>query len=241
MDLSIAGKTALVTAASKGLGFATAMALAEAGAKLAICARGEEALLVAETQLTDAGAQVLAIAADVTDPAVPTELVEATADRYGGLDILVANAGGPAPGGSLGVDDDALTAAVNANMLTSIRLVQAALPYMRATGWGRVCLITSSTIKEPSPVLALSNTARTGLWAWAKIAANEVAADGITINTACPGLHDTERIRSLGHSGARIGDPADFGRVVAFLCSQPANFINGAALLVDGGAYRGLH
>ena len=88
---------------------------------------------------------------------------------------------------------------------------------------------------------ALSNTARTGLWAWAKIAADEVANDGITINSACPGLHDTERIRALGHTGARIGDPADFGRVVAFLCSQPANFINGAALLVDGGAYHGLH
>ena len=90
---------------------------------------------------------MLAIAADVTDPSVPTELVEATADRYGGLDILVANAGGPPPGGSLDVSDEALAAAVNANMLTSIRLVKAAIPYMRATGWGRICLITSSTIK----------------------------------------------------------------------------------------------
>ena len=241
MDLGITGKSALVTAASKGLGLASALALAGEGVRLTICARGEEALHKAEAMITEAGGTVLAIPADVTDPAVPAELVAAHADRYGGLDILVANAGGPAPGGSLGVDDDALTAAVNANMLTSIRLVQAALPYMRATGWGRVCLITSSTIKEPSPVLALSNTARTGLWAWAKIAANEVAADGITINTACPGLHDTERIRGLVQTGARIGDPADFGRVVAFLCSQPANFINGAALLIDGGAYRGLH
>ena len=137
--------------------------------------------------------------------------------------------------------DKLFEAAVNANMLTSIRLVKAAIPYMRATGWGRICLITSSTNKKPSPVLSLSNTARTGLWAWAKIAADEVANDGITINSACPGLHDTERIRALGHTGARIGDPADFGRVVAFLCSQPANFINGAALLVDGGAYHGLH
>src|SRR5438132_15109 len=174
MDLGISGKTALVTAASKGLGLATALALAAEGVKLAICARGEEALLAAEQQIVDAGGQVLAVAADVTDPAVPAELVEATADRYGGLDILVANAGGPPPGRALDLDDSAIAGAVNANMLTSMRLVKAAVPYMRAAGWGRVCLITSYSIKQPIPTLSLSNTARAGLWAWAKTAASDV-------------------------------------------------------------------
>ena len=235
MDLGINGKTALVTAASKGLGLATALALAAEGVKLTICARGEEALRAAEQQIIDIGGQVMAISADVTDPAVPDQLVEATADRYGGLDILVPNAGGPPPARALEVDDAAIEKAVNANLLTSVRLVRAAVPYMRAAHWGRICLITSQSIKQPIPVLSLSNTARTGLWAWAKTAANELFPDGITLNTACPGLHATERTKQLGSSGP-MGDPGDFGKVVAFLCSQPAGYINGTAVVIDGGA-----
>ena len=239
MDLGINGKTALVTAASKGLGLATALALAAEGVKLTICARGEEALQSAERQITDIGGQVLAISADVTEPAAPEQLVEATTNRYGGLDILVANAGGPPPGRALDADDAAIEKAVNANLLTSVRLVRAAVPYMRATHWGRICLITSYSIKQPLPNLTLSNTARTGLWAWAKTAASDVASDGITLNTACPGAHATDRMKGLGGSGP-MGDPGDFGKVVAFLCSQPAGFINGTAVVVDGGATLGL-
>src|SRR4051812_20208749 len=112
---------------------------------------------------------------------------------------------------------------------------------MRATQWGRICLITSQSIKQPIPTLALSNTARTGLWAWAKTAAADLFAAGITLNTACPGAHATDRMKQLGGgSGEGMGDPADFGKVVAFLCSQPAGFINGAAVVVDGGATLGL-
>ncbi|MDQ1395594.1 MAG: 3-oxoacyl-[acyl-carrier protein] reductase [Acidimicrobiaceae bacterium] len=240
VDLGIAGKTALVTAGSKGLGLASAMALAAEGVQLTICARGEDALRAAERQITDAGGVVLAIAADVTDPAVPEELIEATADRYGGLDILVANAGGPPPGRALEIDEAAINAALNANLLTSVRLVRAAVPYMRATSWGRICLITSSSIKQPIPTLSLSNMARTGLWAWAKTAASDLASEGITLNTACPGLHATDRVKELGHGGGRMGDPGDFGKTVAFLCSRPAAFINGTSVLVDGGAALGL-
>src|SRR5204862_5893660 len=113
---------------------------------------------------TETGGSVLAIPADVTDPVVPAELVAAHVDRYGGLDILVANAGGPPPGGALRVDEVQMKDALNANMLTSVRLVQQTLPVMRAAGWGRVCLITSFSVKQPIPTLALSNLARTGLW-----------------------------------------------------------------------------
>jgi 3-oxoacyl-[acyl-carrier protein] reductase len=242
VDLGIAGRVALVTAASKGLGRATAVALAQEGARVTICARGEGPLRDAEVELA-AMTDVVAIRADVTAPDAPAALVDQTIARFGRLDILVANAGGPPAARALDVDDAAIGRAVEANLLTSVRLVRAAVPHLRANGWGRICLITSSSIKEPIPTLALSNTARTGLWAWAKTAAGELVGDGITLNTACPGLHATDRVKELGHAepGGRLGDPADFGRVVAFLCSEPAGYVTGAALLVDGGRYSALY
>jgi 3-oxoacyl-[acyl-carrier protein] reductase len=112
---------------------------------------------------------------------------------------------------------------------------------MRVGGWGRICLITSSSIKQPIPTLALSNTARTGLWAWAKTAAADLFPEGITLNLACPGVHATDRMKQLGGLGAGVaGDPTDFGRVVAFLCSESSGFVSGAALQVDGAATVGL-
>jgi 3-oxoacyl-[acyl-carrier protein] reductase len=239
VDLGVAGRVALVTAASKGLGRASAVALAREGAKLAICARGPEALADAEAEVggyTD----VLAVAVDVTDPAAPARLVAETVARFGRLDIVVANAGGPPPGRALEVDDAQIEAAVNANLLTSVRLVREAAPHMRTGGWGRICLITSSSIKEPIPNLALSNVARTGLWAWAKTAAADLFGDGITLNLACPGSHATDRMKALGHGGGPMGDPGDFGRVVAFLCSEPAKFMSGTAVVVDGARSTGL-
>ena len=147
----------------------------------------------------------------------------------------------PDRGRALEIDDDTLLAAVQANLLTSIRLVQAALTPMRAAGWGRICLITSKAVKEPIPNLALSNTARAGLWAWAKTAAADLVEDGITLNLACPGTHDTERARQAGGIGdGPVGQPADFGKVVCFLCSDPARFVSGAALQVDGATTSGL-
>jgi 3-oxoacyl-[acyl-carrier protein] reductase len=196
MDLGLDGKVALVTASSKGLGRASALALSQEGAKVVLCARDGAAL---------------------------------------------AEAAQAMPGEALEVDDEALLAALQANLLTSIRLVQAALPPMRAAGWGRICLITSKAVKEPIPTLALSNTARTGLWAWARTAAADLFDDNITLNLACPGTHDTERARQAGLLGdGPVGDPADFGKVVCFLCSDPARFVSGAALLVDGATTSGL-
>jgi 3-oxoacyl-[acyl-carrier protein] reductase len=238
VDLGLEGKVALVTASSKGLGRASALALSQEGAKVVLCARDQAALAEAAAAMPG---EALAVPADVTDPATPRRLAEAAVDRFGGLHVLVANAGGPPPARALEVDDQALQAALQANLLTSIRLVQAALPHLRAAGWGRICLITSKAVKQPIPTLALSNTARTGLWAWAKTAAADLFGEGITLNLACPGTHDTERARQAGMLGdGPVGDPADFGKVVCFLCSDPARFVSGTALQVDGATTTGL-
>jgi 3-oxoacyl-[acyl-carrier protein] reductase len=243
MDLGIEGRIALVTASSKGLGRGAAIALAEEGCKVVICARGEDALAQATADIEATGADVLAIVDDVTEPDAPARLVASTVEHFGGIDIVVGNAGGPPPGRALDVTDDGIAAAVNANLTTSVRLAREAVPHMRTNGWGRICFITSSSVKQPIPTLALSNTARTGLWAWAKTAAQDLIGDGITVTLACPGSHDTDRIKALVASGAfsgRLGDPADFGKVVAFLCSEPAKFVSGVALQVDGASVSGL-
>ena len=236
MDLGLEGKVALVTASSKGLGFATASALAAEGAHIAINGHDPARLDAAGATLGD---DALTLAGDVTDAGTPARLVDATVDRFGRLDILVANAPGPPKGRALEVSDEVLRGALEANLLTSIRLVRAAVPYMRGAGWGRIVLCTSWGIKQPIPDLAASNTARAGLWAWSKTAAADLIDDGITLNVLAPGLHDTDRVRELGASG-RLGDPSDFGRIAAFLCSTSAGFLTGAALQIDGAATLGL-
>ncbi|MEX0754844.1 MAG: SDR family oxidoreductase [Actinomycetota bacterium] len=236
MELGLDGKIALVTGSSKGLGRACAASLSREGARVAICARHAEPLREAEASLEG---ETLALVADVTDPEEPQRLVQSTVDRFGGLNVLVANAGGPPAARALDVDDASLEAALNANLLGSIRLVRAAVPHMRETGWGRIVLITSRTVKQPNPSLALSNTARTGLWAWAKTAAQDLFADGITLNLVAPGTHATDRAVELGLTGP-MGEPADFGDAVAFLCSEQARFITASAVSIDGGETLGL-
>jgi 3-oxoacyl-[acyl-carrier protein] reductase len=237
VDLGLDGKVAVVAAASRGLGFATAQALAAEGVRLVVSSRGSDALLSAAESLRSSGAQVVTVVGDIGDAEVPAALVGAAVEHFGGVDIAVANAGGPAPAHALDVTEEQLDAALNLNLRASIRLVQAAVPVMRRQGWGRICCIASYSVVQPLPALALSNTARVGLWAWAKTAAQDLAAEqsGITLNVACPGAHATDRMKELGGSGP-MGDPTDFGKVVAFLCSQPAGFVNGAAVVVDGGA-----
>jgi 3-oxoacyl-[acyl-carrier protein] reductase len=239
MELGLEGKAALVTAASKGLGRGAAYALAREGANVLICGRDEDRLSAAGDDAPTGGGRVEGLAADVTDPTAPARLVEETVARFGSIDVLVANAGGPPKARALEVDDAELQRALNANLQTSIRLALAAIPHMRAAGWGRICFITSNALQQPIPDLAYSNVARTGLWAWAKSAAPDLIDDGVTVNLVCPGLHATDRVRELGHEG-RLGDPGDFGRVVAFLCSEPANFVSGTAIRIDGAATLGL-
>jgi 3-oxoacyl-[acyl-carrier protein] reductase len=237
VDLGIAGRAALVVAGSRGLGRASAEALASEGVRVMLSSRRAESLTEAQVSLRAAGAEVETCVADITDAGAPAMLVEATVAAFGAVDIVVANAGGPPPGHALDVDDDALDAALNANLLSAVRLCRQAVPVMRTRGWGRICCITSYSVVQPLPGLALSNMARAGLWAWAKTAAQDLAAEGsgITLNLICPGPHATDRMRQLGGGGV-MGDPADFGSVVTFLCSRQAGFVNGAAVVVDGGA-----
>jgi 3-oxoacyl-[acyl-carrier protein] reductase len=236
MELGLSGKVALVTAASKGLGRGAALALSGEGASVVICARGEERLRATADELPG---EVLAITADVSDAATPQRLVDASLERFGALHILVANAGGPPPARALEVDDAGLDAALETNLKASIRLAKAAIPPMREAGWGRICFLTSWGVRQPIPTLAYSNVARTGLVAWAKTAAQDLVQDAITVNVVAPGLHATDRARELGATG-RLGDPEDLGRVVAFLCSDPASFVSGVTLSVDGAATLGL-
>ncbi|WP_370287734.1 SDR family oxidoreductase [Nocardioides sp.] len=236
MDLGLTGRVAIVGASSRGLGLASARALAAEGARVVLNGRDADSLARAADALGDAAVPVVG---DIADPAVPQRLVDVALATWGRLDVVVGNAGGPPHARALEVTDDAARAAFEANALASIRLARAALPHLQAAGWGRICFITSMAVRQPLPGLALSNLARAGLWAWAKTAAQDVAAHGVTINLACPGPHPTDRLTEQP-SGGPVGDVDDFGRVVAFLCSAPAAFVNGVALGVDGGAVAGL-
>jgi 3-oxoacyl-[acyl-carrier protein] reductase len=246
MDLGIEGRPALVTAASKGLGFACAKALAREGAAIAICGRSGESLEAAAEALRAEGGEVVAIKADVTDAGEIRRTVAETVERLGGLQILVGNVGGPPVGPSMDVSDDELDLAIHNNLLSQIRLMRAAIPHMQNVGWGRICLITATGVREPLPGHGLSATSRTGLWGWAKTASHELATAGITINSVLPGFHTTARNLESGHSmeevarvaphmAGRAGDPDDLGRLVAFLCSEPARWVTGSAINADGG------
>ena len=238
MDLGLGGRVALVTAASKGLGLASAAALAGEGAKLAIASRSEANLAAARERVTTAGAECLALPADMNDPDVPARLVEETVAQWGRLDVVVANTGGPQPGPTLELTDDDITAAVDSILLPVVRLARAAVPHLKANGWGRICVITSYGVALPLPSLPLSNMTRSALFAWARTAARELSADGVTVNLACPGPHATDRMIELAGAGGGgpMGDPDDFGRLVAYLCSAAAGFVTGTAMVVDGGA-----
>ena len=243
MDLGLAGRTAVVTAASRGLGRATALALAAEGCDLVLSSRGGPTRDATAADAAALGVSVDVVPADVTDPSTPARLVDRALERFGRLDVAVANAGGPPSGRALEVDDEAILGAVGLNLLPSVRLVRAAAEPMRAAGWGRMVLITSVSVKQPLPGLALSNTARAGLWGWAKTAAQDLAPSGITLNLVCPGLHRTDRVLELygeGGNPSPMGDPADFGAMVALLCSQQAAFVNATTLVVDGGSTMGL-
>ncbi len=190
------------------------------------------------------------LVADVGTAAAATGFVDAATEALGGVDILVANAGGPPPGDFASIDDlDAYTRAFELNCLSTIAMCKAAVPAMQAQRWGRVVAITSIAVRQPIVGLILSNTARAGVTGFLKTLAREVAGDGVTVNSVQPGTHDTERIQSLYGDPAGlgasvpagfIGDADDFGAIAAFLCSDAAKYLTGTAIPVDGGAYAGL-
>lgn len=245
MDLGLSGKRAAVAAGSAGLGLGCARALVAEGAAVTICGRDEERLAAARAEL---GETVHAVQTDLSDTDEATAFVVEAREHMGGLDILVTNSGGPAPGGWGAVDLAGFRAAIELNLLSGIALCEEAVPAMREQGWGRVVAITSISVRQPIPTLIASNTVRAGLTGYLKTMALEVAADGVTVNSLQPGTHDTDRMRQLGgldqlalaNPMRTIGDPDDLGAVAAFLCSDQAKFITGEAILVDGGAYHGL-
>ncbi|MBI2710483.1 MAG: SDR family oxidoreductase [Actinobacteria bacterium] len=249
MELGIAGRRAAVAGASAGLGLASARALVAEGVAVAICGRDEDRLDQAASQLRQGGGRVEAIVADVANPESAAAFVSAARDRLGGLDIVVPNAGGPPAGGALDHELAAYRAALDLNLLSTVAMCAEAVPALRAQGWGRVVAITSVSVRQPIPGLALSSTARAGATGYLKTLAAEVARDGVTVNSVQPGSHATDRIAALygdleqaarGVPTGSLGRPDDFGAVVAFLCSDAARFITGAAIPVDGGAAKGL-
>lgn len=246
MDLGIAGRRAAVAASSAGLGFAAARALAAEGVRVAICGRDPDRLAAAAAQIEG----VVSIQADVATTQGATGFVEQASSALGGLDILVANAGGPPAGTFATTSLDAYAPALELNLLSTVAMCHAAVPAMRQQGWGRVVAVTSVAVRQPIAELILSNTARAGATGFLKTLAREVAPDGVTVNSVQPGLHGTDRLRQLYGGDLStaasvvpagiIGRPEDFGQTVAFLCSDAARFVTGAALPIDGGAYQGL-
>ena len=247
MDLGIEGRRAAVAAASSGLGLATARALANEGVRVAICGRDRARIQSAAAEL---GHDACALVADVSTPDGAERFVVRSREALGGLDILVTNAGGPAPGNFASTPTDAYPDALALNLMSVVAMCKEAVPAMREQRWGRVLAITSIAVRQPLPMLILSNTARAGATGFLKTLAREVASEGITVNSIQPGMHRTRRVEELfggdlpavagGIPAGTLGSAEDFGRVAAFLCSEAAGFITGAAIPVDGGAYSGL-
>ena len=247
MDLGISGRTAAVAAASSGLGLASASALANEGVRVAICSRDKRRV---DDAVAAIGHDSVGLVADVSTPAGAAAFVAEAIDALGTVDIVVPNAGGPPPGTFDSTPVDAYPDALNLNLLSVVAMCKAAMPAMRERRWGRVVAITSISVRQPIGTLILSNTARAGATAFLKTLATEVAGDGVTVNSVQPGLHATGRLLQLhggdavraaaGIPAGIVGDPDDFGAIVAFLCSEHAKFVTGTSVWVDGGAYSGL-
>jgi 3-oxoacyl-[acyl-carrier protein] reductase len=258
VDLGLQGCVAIVGGASSGMGRACATVLAGEGCNVALFARRAELLdeAVAQIEALGTGAGALAVAGDATDPAALETLVDRTAERFGKIDILINNTGGPPAGGFEDFDDDGWRAAWELTMMSALRLTRLALPRLRESGRGRIVNITSSAVKEPSEGLLLSNAYRPAVTGWAKTLSQDEGPNGITVNSIAPGYIDTERMKNLYASGSdpdaarrtdeaiiparRFGQPDEIADAVAFLCSTRAAYISGITVLVDGGLAKGL-
>ncbi len=226
---------------------ASARALITEGVRVAICGRDRSRL---ESAAAELGEGCIPIVCDVSDAEGGMRFVSAAREALGGLDILVANAGGPPAGTFASTALEAYSPALDLSLLSVVGMCQQAIPEMRAQRWGRVVAITSVAVRQPLGNLILSNTARAGVTGFLKTVAREVAGDGVTVNTVQPGFHQTDRmtvlyggqpdVAALGIPAGVMGQPDDFGSVVAFLCSEQARFVTGVQLHVDGGSYAGL-
>jgi 3-oxoacyl-[acyl-carrier protein] reductase len=259
MDLGLKGKVALVAASSKGLGKASALALAREGARVTICARTEADLQATAQEIRrETGAEVLAVAADLASAEGIASVVSATAGRFGGIDVLVSNSGGPPLGRFADFTDDDWRQAFEMVTLSFVRFVREVAPYMRGQRWGRIVGIQSSSVKQPVDGIDLSNGIRPGIAGLMKAIMPDLAKDGITINLVLPGTFLTSRISpGAGRSPeadqalqaqlaplaaaipvGRLGEPIELGSLVAFLASQQAAYITGAVYQIDGGSIK---
>ncbi|MCQ4085690.1 SDR family oxidoreductase [Saccharibacillus sp. JS10] len=262
MDLGLKGKSVFVAAASKGLGRASALEFAREGANVTISSRSEKSLAEAKAYIAEhTGVEVFTVTMDVGKEDEVRDAIAKSAEKFGGLDVLVCNAGGPKGGHFADMSDEDWQHAYELNLLGTIRLIREALPYMRQALGGRIVNLTSTSIKQPIDGLILSNVFRAGVYALTKSLATELAPDHILINTVAPGRIETDRILELDAAQAeksgrteeevrkeneraiplgRLGQPDEFGKIVAFYGSFANTYITGQALLVDGGAVKSL-
>jgi len=246
VDLGLQGRTAIVCGGSAGIGLGIAEALADEGVNLVLLARGREPL---EREASRLGA--IAVTGDVTSAEDCERVVRAAADAHGGVDILVNNSGGPPRTPAVGLTAEQVEGAVQLLLVSVVRLTGLCLPFLERSPAGRVVNVTSSTVREPTDNLALSNAVRPGVVGWAKSLARELGPKGITVNSIAPGRIDTERLRDVYPDGpteadlraiplGRLGRPRELGDLVAFLCSDRAAYLTGTVIPVDGGLTRGL-
>jgi 3-oxoacyl-[acyl-carrier protein] reductase len=262
MDLGLKNKVALVAASSQGLGRAVAEELAAEGASLVLCARDSRTLAETAASIAEkTNAHVLAVPADVTVAEDIKRLVDAGNERFGRIDILVTNAGGPPAGRFEQLTPQQWEDAIRLTLLSAVELTRQVLPGMKERRWGRIINITSIAVKQPVENLLLSNSLRAGLTGFARTLANEVAPDGITVNNVLPGYTRTERLDELAQMMAekqgisasefrgkwekeipmgRLGEPREFAAMVTFLASERASYVTGTSIQVDGGWIRSL-
>ena len=262
MDLGIRDKVALVSASSKGLGRAIAEELAAEGASLVMCARGEEALRqTADSIRKTSGASVVDVAADVSEAAGIDRVAKAALDKFGKVDILVTNSGGPPSGAFESFTAESWESAARLLLFSAVGLARAVLPGMKERGWGRILNVTSIAVKQPIDGLMLSNSLRAAVTGFARSLANEVARFNITVNNIMPGYTRTDRVEELARATTtraggsvsdayakwereipmgRLGEPREFAALAAFLASERASYITGSSIAVDGGWIRAL-
>src|SRR5690349_8958802 len=263
MDLGLTDRVALVAASSQGLGKAVALGLAREGAKLALCARTDAVLQKTADEIrAETGAEVLAQAVDVTIPAQVSAFVRQVLDRFGRVDICVANAGGPPSKTFAETTDADWRAAADLNLLSTVSFAKEVLPGMQQRRWGRFIAITSVTVKQPVEGLILSNSVRSAVSGLIKTLANEYGPYNILVNNVCPGYTATARLESLSSKLAasesapvekikerwasqaalrRLGQPEEFANLVVFLASERASYITGVTIAVDGGLVKGVY
>ena len=253
MDFGIRDKVALVQGASAGLGFAAAMELAQEGCKVAICSRDEDRIEKAAQSIREStGAEVLALVCDLGSKAERQEMFDAINNQWGNVNILIANNGGPNAGDPLEFSDTQWDDALNNNLIAMKDSALRVLPGMQDKDWGRIVFITSISVKQPIDSLLFSNTARAGLTGFAKTLSTRVASEGITVNMVLPGIHETDRVKSLHKDLAdpsqiakdipmkRMGQPEELAAVITFLASERASYVTGQSIVVDGGMVKGL-